>query len=114
MLTAVPGWSPRAVGCQPGAEIQSDRAMHVGSWLLVSSREGTGGRGPFYVHFKGLLAFLSNHLKTVLLDLEVSMSKDQRVLLFSQLIIIPHFTRNWGPSAPKLCSRLVVHRGGFL
>lgn len=94
MWTAVPGWSPPAVGCQPGAEIQSDRAVHVGSWLLVSSREGTGGRGPLYAHFKGLLAGLSNDLKSVLLDLEVFVLKDQRVLLFSQLIIIPHSTRN--------------------
>lgn len=70
------------MGCQPGAQIQAGRAVHVGSWLLVSSREGTGEGGPFYVHFKELLAFLSNPLKTVLLDLEVSMSKDQRVLLF--------------------------------
>lgn len=105
---------PAPVGRQPGAEIQAGRAVRVGSGLLVRSKEGTGERAPFYVHFKGLLAFLSNPLKTVLLDVEVSMSKDQRVLLFSQLTIIPHFTHNWRPSAPKLCSWLVLHRGGFL
>ena len=84
------------------------------SGVQVGLREENEGRGSFLRTFQRLIGFSFKPFEGCASRGKCRFAGIPCFLLFSQLIITPRFTRNWGPAAPKLRSQLVLRGGWFL